>query len=318
MRAIIVANGSVEENEIYTEAVQADDLIIAADGGALIALKLGLQPQVVIGDMDSLPPEIRVDLEERGCQFVAHSPRKDETDTELAVRYALQAGAQEIVLLGATGDRLDHTLANVLLLGMPQLERVPATIVAGNTQVWLLRGGYELELGGTIGNIVTLLPLGQDAIGVSTDGLEWPLHDDTLRFGSARGISNVMTAPEARVRLHQGCLLVLRLAEGENEVVTTAGQGETQERDELVSVYVAQGHMRANVIKSKLEAAGIPAMLSYEALSRIYGLTMDGIGQVRVLVRREDAAEARRLLAEEPQPEEPDEFGADQDPSSPA
>jgi thiamine pyrophosphokinase len=305
MRAIIVANGSVEENETHAQAVQADDLIIAADGGALIALKLDLQPRVVIGDMDSLPPEIRMELTERGCQFVSHSPRKDETDTELAIQYALQAGADEIVLLGATGDRLDHTLANVLLLGMPDLDRVPATIVAGSTQVWLLRGGYELEFGGTPGDIVTLLPLGQDAIGVSTAGLEWALHDDTLRFGPARGVSNFMTMPQARVRLREGCLLVLHVAEGDYEVTSTTGKGEIQESGELVVVYTAQGHMRASVIKSKLEAAGIPAILSYEALSRIYGLTVDGIGQVRVLVRPEGAAEARRLLAEELQGEEP-------------
>ena len=313
MRAIIVANGSVGKNETYAEAVQPDDLIIAADGGTLVALKLGLQPGVVIGDMDSLPPDMRAELAERGCQFVTRSPRKDETDTELAARYALRAGVQEIVFLGATGDRLDHTLANVLLLGMPELEHVHATVVAGNTQVWLLRGGYELEFAGKAGDIVTLLPLGQDAIGVSSFGLEWPLRDDTLRFGPARGISNVMTAAEARVRLREGCLLVLRLAEGENGTVTMAEQDGTQKLDDLAPVYVAQGHMRASVIKSKLEAAGIPAMLSYEAVSRIYGLTVDGIGQVRVLVRPEDRAEAQRLLAEESQPEDLDTLGADQD-----
>jgi thiamine pyrophosphokinase len=295
MRAIIVANGSVEEDETYGQVLQADDLVVAADGGASIAMGLDLQPHVVIGDMDSLPPEIRTDLTERGCQFVSHSPRKDETDTELAIRYALQAGADEIILLGAIGDRLDHTLANVLLLGMPELEHVPATIVAGDTQVWLLRGGGELEFGGAPGDIVTLLPLGQDAIGVSTTGLEWALLDDTLCQGPARGVSNVMALPEASVRLREGRLLVLRVAEGQRQI---------QESGDLVVVYTAQGHMRANVIKSKLEAAGIPALLSYEAISHIYGLTVDGIGQVRVLVHPESAAEARRLLAEEDLPAE--------------
>ncbi len=305
MRAIIVANGSVEEDETYGQALRADDLVIAADGGTSIALRLDLQPNVVVGDLDSLSPEIRVDLTERGCRFVSHSPRKDETDTELAIRYALQAGADEIVLLGAIGNRLDHTLANILLLSMPELEHVPATIVAGNTQVWLLRGGSELEFGGNPGDIVTLLPLGQDAIGISTTGLEWALHDDTLTVGPARGVSNVMIGPEARVCLREGCLLVLRVTAEERDR-GMAGQGEIEESADLVVVYTAQGHMRANVIKSKLEAAGIPALLSYEALSRIYGLTVDGIGQVRVLVRSESAAEARRLLAEEDSPAEPD------------
>jgi hypothetical protein len=116
-----------------------------------------------------------------------------------------------------------------------------------------------------------------------------------------------MNMPEASVRLREGCLLVLRVAKGEHEMTTTAGEGETQEAAELVVVYTAQGHMRANVIKSKLEAAGIAAILSYEALSRIYGLTVDGIGQVRVLVRPDAAAEARRLLAEENPPVEPNQ-----------
>ena len=307
MRAIIVASGSVEENESYVDAVQADDLVIAANGGTVVALQLGLQPQVVVGDMDSLPPEIRMELAERGCKFVSHSPRKDETDTELAIQYALQAGAQEIVLLGATGDRLDHTLANIFLLAMPQLEHIPATIVAGNTQVWLLRAGCELEFGGAPGDIVTLLPLGQDAIGVSTDGLEWALHGDIVRFGPARGVSNVMMATQARVHLREGLLVVLHVAQKEDGATTMTGQDETQEPSELVTVYTAQGHMRASVIKSKLEAAGIPAILSYEALSRIYGLTVNGIGQVRVLVRPHDEAEARQLLEEQELSEQGDE-----------
>jgi thiamine pyrophosphokinase len=307
MRAIVVANGAVEENESYACTVQADDLVIAADGGALIALQLGLEPQVVIGDMDSLPPEARAQLAEGECTFVSHSPRKDETDTELAIQYALQAGAQEIVLLGAIGGRLDHSLANILLLAMPQLERVPATIVAGSTQVWLLRTGCQLEFGGTPGDIVTLLPLGQDAAGVNTEGLEWGLHDDCLSFGPARGVSNVMAADRVRVSLQAGLLVVMHVTQKENGATTMAGQSENQEPDELVTVYAVQGHMRASVIQSKLEAAGIPAILSYEAVSRIYGLTVNGLGQVRILVRPEDEVEARKLLEEQEPSEQEDE-----------
>jgi len=209
MRAIIVANGHVEEGEGYQHLLRPGDLVIAADGGAAIARRLGLEPQAVVGDMDSIPPQLRTRLEKRDCQFVSHSPRKDETDTELAIQYALDHGAQEIVLLGAVGDRLDHTLANVFLLGMPLLQGIKASIVAGNTQVWLVR--ETLEIAGQPGDIVTLLPLGQDAIGVSTNGLEWALDDDTLRFGPARGVSNVMTSSQARVSLDKGLLVVIKV-----------------------------------------------------------------------------------------------------------
>lgn len=292
MRAIIVANGCIEEGENYQSLVRADDWIVAADGGAVIALQLGLVPRVVVGDLDSLPFEVRDQLEEHGCEFVSHPARKDETDTELAIRYALEQGADEIVLLAATGDRLDHTLANVFLLGMPQLKGKKAKIITRNTEVWLLRGGEELEIRGQPGDIVTLLPFGQDAMGIHSNGLEWALHDDTLHFGPARGVSNVMTEETARVSLREGLLVVFRVEEKMPKVARK------REVNELVEVGREQGHMRANVIKAKLEAAGIPAILSYDAASLVFGLTVDGIGEVRILVRAEDVEEARKLLAE--------------------
>jgi len=209
MRAIIVANGHVEENEKYDNLIQPGDLVIAANGGAAIALQMGLQPQVVIGDMDSLPKELHTRLAQHGCQFVRHPERKDETDTELAIQYALQHGVQELVLLGATGDRLDHTLANIFLLGMPQVQDVQARIVTNDTEIWLVK--KELCIQGNPGDVVTLLPLGQDAVGVTTEGLEYALHDETLRFGPARGVSNVMTSSAARITLRAGLLLVFRM-----------------------------------------------------------------------------------------------------------
>lgn len=213
MRAIIVANGSVEKGEKYQHLVRTDDWVIAADGGASVALKLGLQPRVVVGDLDSLPVRVRSRLEKGGCQFVQRPAHKDETDTELAIQYALAHGADEIVLLGAAGGRLDHALANVFLLGMPALAKVRARIVAGRTEVWLLRGGHEQEIRGEHGDTVTLLPLGQDAVGITTTGLEWVLDDDTLPFGLARGVSNVMATDTARVVLREGLVLVFHIGQ---------------------------------------------------------------------------------------------------------
>ncbi|MBM4431840.1 MAG: thiamine diphosphokinase [Chloroflexi bacterium] len=211
MRAIIVANGSAAKGENYQHLVRIDDWVIAADGGASVALKMGLHPRLVVGDLDSLPARLRSRLEKLGCSFVLYPARKDETDTELAIRYALAQGAEEIVLLGATGGRLDHTLANVFLLGLPALGHVRARIVAGGTQIWLLRGGQELELPGEPGDTVTLLPLGQDAVGITTTGLEWALQNDTLPFGPARGVSNVLVSSTARVALREGLLLVFQI-----------------------------------------------------------------------------------------------------------
>jgi thiamine pyrophosphokinase len=216
VRAFIIANGQAGDGERYAALMRPGDLVIAADGGAALALQMGIQPQVVIGDMDSLPAELRGKLEALGCQFVCHPERKDETDTELAIRYALQRDAQELVLLGATGSRLDHTLANVFLLALPELRGKNARIVAGSSEVWLLRDSLELK--GKPGDIVTLLPLGQDAIGVDSEGLEYALRGDALRFGLARGVSNIMTSTRARISLRQGLLLVFHLSKGEQNI----------------------------------------------------------------------------------------------------
>jgi len=211
MRAIIVANGTIDKGEDYTHFVRTEDWVIAADGGASVALRLGLQPRVVVGDLDSLPARVRSRLEKGGCLFVQHPAHKDETDTELAIQYALAHGAEEVVLLGAAGGRLDHALANVFLLGMPALEKVRARIVAGRTEVWLLRGGQDMDIHGQPGDTVTLLPLGQDAVGITATGVEWALDGATLPFGLARGVSNVMMGDTARVALRDGLVLVFHI-----------------------------------------------------------------------------------------------------------
>jgi thiamine pyrophosphokinase len=209
VRAIIVAGGQVGGDEGWRQWVGEGDWIIGADGGAAQALAWGLVPHLVIGDMDSLPEEARAALEARGSRFVVHPRAKDETDLELALTHAAQQGAREIVVLGALGGRLDHTVANVLLLALPQLDGVVVRIAGDGQEALLVRGGGEATLEGRPGDLVSLLPLGGDVRGVTTSGLAWPLAGDTLRFGFSRGVSNEMTAPVARIAVQGGYLLVV-------------------------------------------------------------------------------------------------------------
>ena len=210
MRAIIIANGQGMDAEPGRAEVRPGDWIVAADGGAVWALAWGLEPDLVIGDMDSLPPAVRARLEAQGCRFLHHPRRKDETDLELALRHVVEQGAREIIILGAWGGRLDHALANVLLLTLPILTGVRVRFVAGDDQAVLVRGGETLRLVGRPGDLVSLLPLGGDAQGVTTEGLAWALGNERLRFGFSRGVSNEMTALTARVTVGAGLLLVVR------------------------------------------------------------------------------------------------------------
>jgi len=209
MRAIIFVNGDLGDPAVARAQLRPGDFIICADGGTHHALALGVRPHAVVGDLDSLDDEDRETLAVSGCELLAHPARKDETDMELALVYAVERGATEVVILGALGGRLDQSLANVLLLAHPALAGVEARIVAGSDTVLVVRGGEERVLRGAVGDTVSLLPLGGDVTGIITTGLEYPLRDGILRFALARGISNVMTAAEARVRVGNGILLVI-------------------------------------------------------------------------------------------------------------
>ena len=213
MRAIVIANGHVGNPEADQAQTWPHDYVICADGGARHALALGLVPDVVIGDLDSLDGDLRVRLEGEGCQVLVHPARKDETDLELALRYAVEHGVDEILILGALGGRIDQTLANVLLLALPTLEGIKARIVAGDQEMFLIRDQALIE--GQVGDTVSLLPIAGDVTGVTTEGLEYPLQQGALKFGPALGVSNVLTAPVARVQVERGLLLCIHISNSE-------------------------------------------------------------------------------------------------------
>jgi thiamine pyrophosphokinase len=207
MRAVIVANGTMSNPADLPAFVSATGLLICADGGSRHVAAAGLIPDVVIGDLDSIDPRLADAWPGRGCEFIAYPAAKDETDLELALCLAMDRGATEIVVLGALGGRTDQTLANILLLVLPAQRGIHARIVDGREEICLIT--TELTVTGQAGDILSLIPLGGDAVGITTEGLEYPLHGETLRFGPAHGISNVLTGPVARVRLERGLLLAV-------------------------------------------------------------------------------------------------------------
>jgi thiamine pyrophosphokinase len=207
MRAIIIANGQIHDGDFLRSLVAPTDLVVCADGGVSNALALGLQPQVVVGDLDSLNESLRSRLEKMHCQFIVHPACKDETDLELALYYAIEHGVDEILILGALGGRIDQTLANVLLLALPELRSVQARILDGRQEVFLIRDEALVE--GQVGDTLSLLPLTEQVTGIYTEGLEYPLENGTLYLGPTRGVSNALTASQARVRVGQGLLLAV-------------------------------------------------------------------------------------------------------------
>lgn len=210
MKAAVVVGGEADAADAHRLADA--ELVVAADGGATWLASIGVRPDVVIGDLDSIDPGLVARLEADGVSVVRHPLAKDATDAELAVDHAVSAGARRIVILGAlAGQRLDHALANVLLLlrqaGPGALEDV--RIVRGSVAVRAMRGGGRLALEGGPGSLVSLLALDGEASGVRTNGLRFALDGEALAMGSTRGISNVVTAAPASVSLERGALLVI-------------------------------------------------------------------------------------------------------------
>jgi thiamine pyrophosphokinase len=216
-RAIVLADGAVPERTVLDAAWPgwaADvGLVIAADGGARNARALGLHVGRWVGDGDSIDADELTALEASGVPIERLPTAKDASDTEVALLVAIER-ADEIVLLGALGgERLDHGLANLGLLQHPSVERNRVELYDEHgARIRLLRAADEpasVTLDGRVGDLVSLLPVGETADGVTTEGLGYPLVDEPLRLGSSRGLSNVKTAPRATVTLRKGRLLVI-------------------------------------------------------------------------------------------------------------
>ncbi|NLX08373.1 MAG: thiamine diphosphokinase [Chloroflexi bacterium] len=209
-RALVFASGALNDGPAVQAALRAAPhaWIVAADGGARLALACGLTPALVVGDMDSLDPAEIAALAADGAVLQRVPAAKDETDLELALLAAAEHGATWIRLIGAYGLRIDHTLANIYLLTLPALAGRDVRLVAGAQTLWLAGPG-EHVLDGAPGDTISLLPLDGDAEGVETESLRYPLRQETLRFGPARGVSNVMLGARACVRLSGGTLIVV-------------------------------------------------------------------------------------------------------------
>lgn len=207
MRAIVFAGGDPLD-PCWHAALPDADLVVAADSGLAHALALGMRADVVVGDLDSVDAETLERARFQGTRVERYSTLKDDTDLALAIATARRLGADTATIVGAGGGRLDHFLANALLIGAPEWADMRIDALIGASRVAVVRDAVELA--GAVGSLVTLLALHGPARDVTTQGLRWELAGDVLMPGSTRGVSNEMVAAIATVQVGEGVLLAIQ------------------------------------------------------------------------------------------------------------
>ncbi|MEI3524660.1 MAG: thiamine diphosphokinase [Anaerotignum sp.] len=209
MKAVLFAGAAITDYSFCEKYLQNADWIICCDGGMHHAKALGITPDYIVGDFDSVRPEVLEEYRNMGISIRQFPTHKNETDMQLGMLLALELGATELVLIGGIGDRFDHTLANAHLLLYLLKKGVRGILVNEKNRVELI--DKEVTLYGKAGDLVSTIPLSMLVEGVTLEGLEYPLVDYDLALDDKlMAVSNVMTGTEAKVKIRKGYLFVMQ------------------------------------------------------------------------------------------------------------
>ncbi|HEY5561143.1 MAG TPA: thiamine diphosphokinase [Clostridiaceae bacterium] len=207
MKVIIISNGEPPLESMLKDELVNSSLLICADGGANCLYKYGIIPDILIGDFDSIREDILSYYEKKGCALIKHPVNKDFTDTELALETAKELGAKEIVFLGATGNRLDHTLGNISLLLSCLNSGLKAFIIDNKNKI--IAVNKSTEIFGEPGDLFSLIPYGEEVTGLTLSGCEYILNKYNLKLGSTITLSNTFIDKKVKINFEKGLLLIL-------------------------------------------------------------------------------------------------------------
>ncbi len=205
---LIVINGEINDYSYYNEICRRADHVVAVDGGSRHVERLGLNPDILLGDFDSIEDYSGFTGKFPDAEVVQFPPRKNYTDSELAVEYAISQKPESVTLIGCIGSRMDHTFSTVLLLKKFLDAGIDACMIDEKNDIRMIDSPLDIE--GEIGSLMSIMPMSEKVEGIYLHGFEYPLVDATLELGSSTGISNVFAAKKARIELGSGILLVFK------------------------------------------------------------------------------------------------------------
>lgn len=210
-KILVVSGGTIEDDFAKKWIINnKPDYTIVADSGMEFMKRVGLVPDMILGDFDSVNPKtLDFFKEKQGIVWKQLNPVKDDTDTESALRQAIDLGAKEIMILGGTGTRLDHVLGNISLLGIGLEENVEIQLVDSHNCIRMINKGICLERTKQFGNMVSLIPYSEKVKGLTLEGFKYPLKEFTMGGFSSLGISNEIVEEIAKISFEEGILLVI-------------------------------------------------------------------------------------------------------------
>lgn len=210
-RCLILTGGSVDYPTVSDFLIKYSyNLVIAVDGGLAAAENLKLKPDFCVGDFDSVSREAWEHFRRMsGIMWETHPPEKDQTDTELAINLALRQGAEEIHIFGATGTRMDHTLASIGLLQIPLKAGIPCWLIDGHNRITMIDSETVLNRQDVFGKYISLIPYTEFVTGVTLTGLKYPLQNYTFVQGNSLGVSNEIADETAVITIGRGQMILI-------------------------------------------------------------------------------------------------------------
>ncbi|MFH2057366.1 MAG: thiamine diphosphokinase [Pseudomonadota bacterium] len=206
MKCVIIASGDLDLTFRIRQIIKTAQILICADGGARHLRMLDILPHVLIGDFDSIHADDKAFLKTKNVKQIKFPAKKDQTDSELCVLWAMEHKATDITLLGVLGSRLDHSLANIFLLKKLAEQNIPARIIDKNNELIMVCDSIELE--GNPGDLLSIIPVTDKVTGITLKGLEYPMENGQIEMGSSIGISNHFVQNRATISIQTGRLIV--------------------------------------------------------------------------------------------------------------
>ncbi len=202
MKCVIVTNGQIDDYQWLKKQVESADILLCADGAAKHLMSIDVYPDCILGDFDSIDQESMEWIRKKKISEEHFPPKKDVTDTDIAIDYALSYQPEEIIILGALGTRMDHTLGNLYLLEKYRNSVESLIIMNPQNMISLIEGSLNIQH--QKNTIASIIPISEKLEGITLEGFEYPLQEGTLIRGDSKGISNRIVEENAKVCIEKG------------------------------------------------------------------------------------------------------------------